>query len=96
MVLGATMATDPFDPFDPFDSLSRLENSPPKASRTPQHLNHPQMTQCPFTLAISNNVVAAALCSPHLLYAFVWNFPKQWQRAFGRWSVQIFESLVRR
>ena len=54
------------------------------------------MTQCPFTLAISNNVVAAALCSPHLLYAFVWNFPKQWQRAFGRWSVQIFESLVRR
>jgi len=51
---------------------------------------------CPFTLAISNNVVAAALCSPHLLYAFIWNFPKQWQRAFGRWSVQIFESLVRR
>ena len=54
------------------------------------------MADCPFTLAISNNVVAAALCSPHLLYAFIWNFPKQWQRAFGRWSVQIFESLVRR
>jgi hypothetical protein len=54
-----------------------------------------KMAPCPFTLAISNNVVAAALCSPHLLYAFIWNFPKQWQRMFGRWSVQIFESLVR-
>ena len=50
---------------------------------------------CPFTLAISNNVVAAALCSPHILYAFIWYLPKQWQRVFGRWSVEVFESLVR-
>lgn len=27
---------------------------------------------CPFTIDHSNSVVAAALCSPHLLYSFIW------------------------
>jgi methylene-fatty-acyl-phospholipid synthase len=49
---------------------------------------------CPFSVEVSNIVVAAALASPHLVYSFVWFFPNIWMKAYGRWSVQVFESLA--
>jgi len=38
---------------------------------------------CPFTIEMSNNVVAGALCSPHLLYAFIWYVRNDLTRSTG-------------
>lgn len=49
---------------------------------------------CPFTPEASNWLVVGALASPHILYAFIWYFPQVWRSIYGRWSVQVFESLA--
>lgn len=49
---------------------------------------------CPFTEEASNWLVVGALASPHILYACIWYFPQIWMKIYGRWSVQVFESLA--
>lgn len=49
---------------------------------------------CPFTPEASNWLVVGALASPHILYSFIWYFPQVWRSIYGRWSVEVFESLA--
>lgn len=36
----------------------------------------------------------AILAIPHFLYAFIWYFPHLWMKAFGKHSIQCFESIA--
>lgn len=45
-------------------------------------------------LEASNWGVAGALAAPHLLYAYIWFLPKQWQAIFKKRSVETFETVA--
>lgn len=34
------------------------------------------------------------LATPHLLYAFIWYMPHLWMKAFGKKSVEYFETIA--
>lgn len=42
----------------------------------------------------SNYAVCSALAAPHLLYAFIWFFPRRWMAWFGKRSVKVFETVA--
>nr|BBC28424.1 phospholipid-N-methyltransferase [Chlamydomonas applanata] len=58
----------------------------PSRAVVPQALCRPMMPYESF----HDWVLVAALASPHFLYAFIWFFPKTWQRAFGKGAVDAF------
>jgi hypothetical protein len=39
-------------------------------------------------------ITVAALAAPHFLYAFIWYMPHLWMRAFGKKSVNVFETTA--
>ncbi|KAK9787879.1 hypothetical protein WJX73_007648 [Symbiochloris irregularis] len=39
-------------------------------------------------------VVVSALAAPHLLYSFIWFFPKIWLRWFGKEAVTVFSYIA--
>lgn len=45
-------------------------------------------------LEASNWAAAGALAAPHLLYAYIWFLPKQWQAIFKKRSVETFETVA--
>lgn len=45
-------------------------------------------------LEASNWTVAGGLSAPHLLYAFIWFFPRSWQAIFKKRSVEAFETVA--
>eukprot|EP00887_Chlorella_sp_A99_P005383 scaffold1.g5383.t1 len=45
----------------------------------------------PEQLALSNWAVLAALAAPHLLYAYIWFYSKQWHAAFKSYACEVFE-----
>lgn len=45
-------------------------------------------------LEASNWTVAGGLAAPHLLYAFIWFFPRSWQAIFKKRSVEAFETVA--
>lgn len=47
-----------------------------------------------LSLDESNWLVCAALAAPHALYAFIWFFPRTWQAAFKKRSVEAFETVA--
>ena len=47
-----------------------------------------------LSLEESNWLVCGALAAPHLLYAFIWFFPRTWQAAFKKRSVEAFETVA--
>ena len=45
-------------------------------------------------LTASNWGAAACLAAPHVLYAFIWQHPRAWLRAFPKQAVQAFENAA--
>lgn len=45
-------------------------------------------------LEFSNYTVCAALAAPHLLYAYIWFFPRRWMALFGKNSCKTFETVA--
>ena len=45
-------------------------------------------------LQASNLAVVGCLAAPHLLYAYIWFLPRQWQAIFKKRSVEAFETLA--
>ncbi|KAI7841557.1 hypothetical protein COHA_004728 [Chlorella ohadii] len=45
-------------------------------------------------LEASNWTVAGCLAAPHLLYAYIWFFPRSWQAIFKKRSVEAFETVA--
>lgn len=79
-------------PLSPHQS-HHLATQGPQSSAGRSNWRPPSATM-PLSLEQSNWAVCAALAAPHLLYAYIWFFPRQWQAIFKKRSVEAFETLA--